>query len=394
MSDQLWTQLRDGIQAQLAHSNDEGAARALAIAEAAGLPAARTEGWRYSPLRLLARALRPAADRGEAAPIPDLAMRVPGESDLPDFKAGPAQTEDQSRGAGRAFAWLARASGCRLLTLSGRSTKPVYLNPLIDLDSSLPHRHQQVQIAAGADLTVIEHYRGDQSGSFANLLQQISLGEGAVVHWLRLVEAGAPDHLIVRSEFDLAAGARLIHHSLELGGAWSRHDLQFRLAGEQAELISRGLLPMAGKRHADTQLEVIHALGNTRSQMGWRGVAADRSRAVFNGRILIQAGADGSDAALNTASLLLSPHAEIDAKPELEIYADAVKAAHGAAIGQLDPQALFYMRSRGLPEAQARQLLMASFCRHALEDLPADLIAAIEPRVDLAIDALNQGEKA
>ena len=91
---------------------------------------------------------------------------------------------------------------------------------------------------------------------------------------------------------------------------------------------------------------------------------------------------------------MLSNRAEIDAKPELEIYADAVKASHGAAIGQLDPQALFYLRSRGLPQAQARQLLMNAWCREALEGLPPALLEAIEPRLAAALARLDDGDKA
>ncbi len=390
MSTALLDQLQAPLRARA--GDDPGAAQALEIASLAGLPVARTESWRYSSLRMLQRALR-AGEAAQAADVLDLSVRQPGEAGTPDWQRLPAVVDDERRDAAQSFAWLARAAGCHRLVLDQGDAQPLYLQPQSTLSAELPHRHQQIRIPAGAELTVIEHYRGENDGHLTNLLQQIAIGEGAKVHWLRLVEASEPDHLIVRSEFDLAAGARLVHHSLELSGGWSRHDLRVRLAGKDAELVSHGLLPLTGKRHADTQLEVIHAVGDSRSQMRWRGVAAQRARAIFNGRILIEAGADGSDAALNTASLLLSPHAEIDAKPELEIYADAVKAAHGAAIGQLDPQALFYMRSRGLPKAQARALLMASFCRHALEDLQPELLAVVEARVDSAIAKLDQGEQ-
>jgi len=392
MSSTLLAQLSEGLRERLQQTPDPVAAEALAIAETSGLPEARTESWRYSSLRLMQRALRPTeASPLNSAPL-DFVCAQPGSDDAPDWVvAGAAKLGDERRSPDQAFAWLARAAGCEQLTLTRNQIQPLYFDPLAGLSRELPHRHRQVIVEAGAEITVVEHYRDGEHGNFANLLQEIAVGAGATLRWIRLVEAHSDSHLIVRSEFDLAAGAKLIHHNLELSSAWSRQDLRVRLGGEEAELISHGLLPLAGKRHADTQLEVIHAFGNSRSQMRWRGVAAERARAVFNGRILIEAGADGSDAALNTSSLLLSPHAEIDAKPELEIYADAVKAAHGAAIGQLDPAALFYMRSRGLPEAQARQLLMASFCRHALDDLSPELLTAVEARVDHAIAALHRG---
>jgi Fe-S cluster assembly protein SufD len=111
----------------------------------------------------------------------------------------------------------------------------------------------------------------------------------------------------------------------------------------------------------------------------WRGVADERARGVFHGAITVAAGADGADANLSNKNLLLSPHAEIDTQPVLEIYADEVKAAHGATVGQLDEQAMFYLRTRGLPPDAARHLLIAAFCGTALSD-----VAPIELREHLA----------
>ena len=114
---------------------------------------------------------------------------------------------------------------------------------------------------------------------------------------------------------------------------------------------------------------ILHAAGNTASDSLWRGVADQRGRGVLHGQIIVARGADGCDAALSNKNLLLSPHAEIDTQPVLEIYADEVKAEHGATVGQLDERALFYLRSRGIGWAQARSLLMVAFCRAALDDL-------------------------
>ena len=130
--------------------------------------------------------------------------------------------------------------------------------------------------------------------------------------------------------------------------------------------------------------------GNTRCDLTWRGLAADRSRVVLHGGIGIRAGADGSNAALSSRNLLLSADAEIDAQPVLEIFADEVQAAHGAAVGGLDPTALFYMRSRGLPEADARRLLTAAFCRDVLTGLDDALRAPAEAALDRALAALDR----
>ena len=136
-----------------------------------------------------------------------------------------------------------------------------------------------------------------------------------------------------------------------------------------------------GRQHVDTQLAIRHQALNTTSDSLWRGVANDRARGVFRGAILVAPGADGSDASLSNKNLLLSPSAEIDTKPELEIHADEVKAAHGATVGQLDERALFYLRSRGIPLAEARALLTAAFCRAVLDDLPneASARASVDP---------------
>ncbi|MEG3050400.1 MAG: SufD family Fe-S cluster assembly protein, partial [Thermomonas sp.] len=118
-----------------------------------------------------------------------------------------------------------------------------------------------------------------------------------------------------------------------------------------------------GRRHVDTRLGIEHIARDTACTLGWRGIAGQRGRVVFHGGIEIRAGADGSEANLSNKNLLLSASAEIDTQPVLEIHADEVKAAHGATVGQLDANALFYLRSRGLNEAEARTLLTGAFCR-------------------------------
>lgn len=376
--------MSDLLRARLAGGLDERTRSQLATLS---LPQARTEAWRYSALRPLERALSrpPEATAGAAA----LSLGAePGNSDWPDWQGLPSATPAKPEAPEQAFPWLAMAGGGETLKLSGRHAQPLRLEALAGLSNEHPHRHRRLELAAGTQLCVVEHWR-DDGLPLANLLTEVELGAGASLHWLRLVEGSAALHAIARSEFRLGDGARLEHYTLELGGAWSRHELCITLAGRNAQARSLGLLPVAGKRHTDTQLAIVHAHGDSQSESRWRAVAADRSRAIFNGRIQIDAGADGSDAALQIGSLLLSARAEIDAKPELEIHADAVKASHGAAIGQLDPQALFYLRSRGLPREQARQLLMQAWCREAVEGLQPALLDAIEDRLASALAMLK-----
>lgn len=212
----------------------------------------------------------------------------------------------------------------------------------------------------------------DADHDFATLMSRIRVQRGGR---LDLVWLGAPSDsiaTIAHTRIDLEAGAMLRMHVLEAGALPSRHDLRIALRGERANARIGGVFLLEGKHHADVQLDLRHEAPNTCSATLWRGIAGDRSRAVFNGHITVAKGADGADAQLGSKSLLLSAQAEIDTKPVLEIYADDVKCAHGATVGQLDAQALFYLRTRGLDENAARALLMRAFAAEALAGDMAD----------------------
>ena len=181
----------------------------------------------------------------------------------------------------------------------------------------------------------------------------------------------------------LARDAHYARIDLELGAALSRHELNVRLEGDNAVLQANGVLLADGRRHVDTRLGIDHLARDTRCNLTWRGLAGQRGRTVFHGGITIHTGADGTEAELSNKNLLLSREAEIDTQPVLVIHADEVKAAHGATVGQLDPTALFYLRSRGLPEPQARALLTGGFCREVVGGI-AD--AATRALADAALD--------
>lgn len=234
-----------------------------------------------------------------------------------------------------------------------------------------------VEIGEGAALRVIEHHVGSGGESAAllgNLVAQYAIGRGARLELVQIQDASAGTMLIRRSELALARESRLAMHTLETGAQMTRHDLAVDLAGDGAAFRSRGVFALHGRQHADTHLDVQHNARDTGSDVVWRGVADQRSRGVFHGAITVAAGADGADAQLSSKNLLLSAQAEIDTQPVLEIYADEVKAAHGAAVGRLDDNAMFYLRSRGLTEDAARRLLIQAFCSAVFADLdPAGL---------------------
>ena len=188
---------------------------------------------------------------------------------------------------------------------------------------------------------------------------------------------------LLRTDAVLARDAEYRRVDLELGGALSRHELNVRLEGDNARLLANGVLLATGRRHVDTRLGIDHIARDTACELTWRGLGAGRGRAVFHGGILIREGADGADASLSNKNLLLSENAEIDTQPVLEIHADEVKAAHGATVGQLDPTALFYLRSRGIPETDARRLLTAAFCREIVAGVDDKMLRT---QLDAALD--------
>ena len=255
------------------------------------------------------------------------------------------------------------------------------------------HLRHRIELGAGANCTVVEHLLA--SGEHAHLSttrSEIVLGDGATLTHARMQDEAVRATSFLRTDATLADNAQYTRIDLELGGGLSRHELNVLLQGHGARVNADGVLLADGKRHLDTRLGIEHIGRDTTCALRWRGLASQRSKAVFHGGITIHAGADGSEADLSNKNLLLSAEAEIDTQPVLEIHADEVKAAHGATVGQLDPTALFYLRSRGLTEADARRLLTAAFCREivaAVDDahLRAQLVASLERALARVVSA-------
>ena len=232
-----------------------------------------------------------------------------------------------------------------------------------------------VEVGEGAALRVIEHHVGESGQAhFGNVFNQITVAANARLDLLQIQNSTETASLTRRTEAVLAADAHLEMRSIEAGAQWMRHDLAVTLSGDRSRFVSRGVFALRGRQHADTRLDVRHSARDTACDIVWRGVADQRSRGVFHGAITVNPGADGSDAYLSNKNLLLSAQAEIDTQPVLEIYADEVKAAHGATVGQLDEQALFYLRSRGLSADEARSLLTLAFCRIAFDSIENDAL--------------------
>ncbi|HUD40455.1 MAG TPA: Fe-S cluster assembly protein SufD [Dokdonella sp.] len=388
-----------------------GQARAAALAALRrdGLPDTRVEAWKYTSLRALAQrrllrddagaATRPvgaqALDgidaqaprmvfvngrfRADLSRLPDLAgltLRSLADTLVHDPEAVRAAFAQRDGGVAEAFARLntaAAADGAVLHVAAGVQVSAplqiVWIGAPAEADLAW-HARMLIELEAGAALTLVEHHVADAAHAhLGNLLVRCVVGAGATLAWATLQDAAPGSSLIRRSEATLAEAAQLRLHTLETGAQFVRHDLAVDLAGDGARLVSRGVFALRGRQHADTHLDVRHLARDTACDLVWRGVADERSRGVFHGAITIAPGADGSDAQLSNKNLLLSPNAEIDTQPVLEIHADEVKAAHGATVGQLDERALFYLRSRGIPAEDARTLLTQAFCAAVFADV-------------------------
>ena len=387
----------------------------LAAFAAAGLPDTRVEAWKYTALRALAQRSLALGDAHATEHAIDLqSLRLP-PLDGPRltfvhgvFRADLSKLDELPQGltlqplsevlrseaeplrfalarhyreAGDAFAQLNAAlagDGVVLRVAAGAQiAQPVHLLFLgAPAEAQLAwHARNVIELGEGAELNLFEHHTGlGNQQHLGNLVSDIVLREGAKLQHTTLQDSADGSSLIRRSQLRLHARAQATLHVLELGGALARHDLQAELVGDEAQLDTRGVFALNGRQHADTQLAIRHQALRTRSASVWRGVADERSRGVFRGAIVVAEGADGTDASLSNKNLLLSAGAEIDTKPELEIYADEVKAAHGATVGQLDERALFYLRSRGIPLVEARGMLTAAFCRAVLDSLPHETL--------------------
>jgi Fe-S cluster assembly protein SufD len=254
------------------------------------------------------------------------------------------------------------------------------------------HLRHLIDLRNDASLDVIEHRIADgEHRHLFNDLIHVHLGQRARLRHARLQNDAVGASSIVRTDAVLARDAEYRRLDLEFGAALSRHELNVRLEGEGARLHANGVLLADGRRHIETRLGIEHIARDTASELLWRGLGGGRGRAVFHGGITIREGADCSDANLSNKNLLLSADAEIDTQPVLVIHADEVKAAHGATVGQLDPASLFYLRSRGIPEHQARALLTTAFCRETLAALDSrndrddPMLTSLERALDAAL---------
>lgn len=378
---------------------------------AGGLPHRKVEAWKYTPLKRL-ETLAPGLPAGNeplsAVEIPD--SLLDGTAVTVDIIDGSVQSQPQQTPPGLTvlkFEDALEPFGSRIRSLAEKVELEGPTHAFAALNTAYLHRSLVVHVGenvdggslvvrwavssaetkrftpfrlfvlldAGARLELLEQHLGGGPFGALNVMVQSQLGEKSRLKHVRVQAASADSVLLTSTLVEQAAESHYGYTGFDLGGGLVRHELYTKLSGNGAVAELAGACVLDGNRHGDTRVSVDHAALDCRSQQFFRGVLGGSSRGVFNGRALIREGADGSSVQQSNANLLLSPLAEIDTKPELEIYADEVEASHGATVGQLDETAIFYMRSRGLSEAEARRLLTAAFCHAVTSRLDNPVLA-------------------
>lgn len=332
----------------------------------------RDESWRYSKTALRALSQQDFAEADANAAV-DASLTA--RFDWPQtsgrrlvFVNGSYSDAYSDAGSIGANVHIQREGALRVvLTINSDCPEPLHV-VYVNVPGTVPARWRGVADInlRGGRVNVIEQHVGAAGADVLGALQsRIAVAPGADLHLTTLSELPDSVSLYRRADTTVARGAVCRFTDAIFGGRLQRADLNVDLNGEGARFESRGVFVLRGRQHADTHLDIRHSARDTVCDVLWRGVADQRARGVFRGAITVAAGADGADARLSNKNLLLSAQAEIDTQPVLEIYADEVKAAHGATVGQLDETALFYLRSRGVPATAARSLLIAGFCREA-----------------------------
>jgi Fe-S cluster assembly protein SufD len=250
-----------------------------------------------------------------------------------------------------------------------------------------------VVVEEGASATIFEPH-GNDVGLLRNVGVDVALSDGASLTHIRSAPFAPKSFVVEHIAVAVSAKAQYRAHFANFGARLSRTELHITLGGEGAEAHLSGVTVLGNDAHADVTSHIEHAAGKTSSTQLFKHVAGGKSRAVYQGKITVREGANGSDSRQTARALLMSERSEADLKPELIIFADDVKCAHGATAGDLDPESLFYLRSRGIPEKEARRILVNAFLQEAVEAIASeDLRAAIWHEVEAALPRAMESAK-
>lgn len=408
-------------------------ARAFGHFARAGFPTTGMEDWRFTNVSAISQTPFASPDHDESiAPsqlesflLPDTACRLvfvngrfacglSSTATLPDgitvshladrFSADPVKIEAHF---GR-YLNIQRDPFCALNTAffedgayvhigKGRTLrKPIHLQ-FVSTRAERPtinHPRNLILVEPSSQVTVIEDYVSiDGAETLCNSATELFVGEeGAVSHY-RIGRARSQAFGMSTLRIQQAQNTRVSSHSVLLGGRLVRNNVHPVLMGPGAECLINGLFVGGARQHLDNYMLVEHAAPRCSSRQFYNGILADRAHGVFHGRIIVHKNAQQTDAKQTNRNLLLSDDAQIDTKPQLEILADDVKCTHGATIGQINDDALFYLRSRGIDEVAARELLLLAFAGECLERMPDESVrSAVQVLVQAQVAAVHKGQ--
>jgi Fe-S cluster assembly protein SufD len=393
--------------------------------ERVGLPHRRIEDWKYTDLRALMREILPPAAAPDAAALKRAAAALKLHAIagvrrlvLVDGTFAPKLSETGSLENGLGIRTLRDVLEAGDGPLQAQLFAPDNSDSMVALNTAMMTDGLVIEVADGAVLTQPLHIVHIASGAApaamftrslfklgkgasATLVESyiaadgakayqahdstiISIGDGARLDHVRLVEDGREAFNISSSQVTLGARAHFNTFGMTSGSNASRYQATIAVAGEGSRVETNGVNLLNGRQHADTTLFLDHAVPNCASREIFRAVVDDRAHSVFQGRIMVRPKAQKTDAKMMTRALLLSDEAEADNKPELEIFADDVTCGHGATTGALDESLLFYLRARGLSEKEAQALLIQAFVGEAIESIANDALR------ELAISAARR----
>ncbi|MEJ2322252.1 MAG: Fe-S cluster assembly protein SufD [Gammaproteobacteria bacterium] len=328
-------------------------------------PHRKMEAWRYTPLDFIDNTRFSTDVTGE--PFTALEVSDIEELLLPGSEAAERIVFVNGRYA-PALSTLRANAGIGLHTLAGPDKLPQEFKRRIGNTDNPRHL---VVVDSKASIELVERYASlGKSSYFNNAVIDVLLSDDSRLVHTRLQEesehAQHLSHLTIR----LGAGSHYRQVGISSGAAWSRTDAKVVFAGEGAHAELDGLMLAGNRQFCDVHLEVLHEVPGCTSREHYKGLLNGNGRVVFDGRILVAKDAQKTSAALNNENLMLSRSAEVDTKPQLEILADDVKCSHGATVGELDQEMLFYLRSRGIPRQDAERMLCAGFADEVIGKIP------------------------
>jgi len=242
-------------------------------------------------------------------------------------------------------------------------------------DAEIINARTLIVAGAGSQVRIVETYATIREGTyFTNAVTELFAGENAIVDHYKVQQEALGAFHIATMQINAQRSANVSSHSFSLGGRFVRNDVNAVLDGEGAEVTLNGLYLADGERLIDNHTTIDHAKAHCPSHEVYKGILGGRARAVFNGKIIVRQDAQKTDAKQTNRALLLSDNASINTKPQLEIFADDVKCTHGAAIGQLDEDAIFYLRARGLTYFEARDMLIHAFAGQIIDGVKVEAL--------------------